>query len=51
MPFIILGIGVGCWMYSFVNHRWNDNPWISSAPLFWLGLIAIITGTFLTVNS
>lgn len=44
MAFIILGIGVGCWMYSFVNHRWNNHPWIGSALFFWIGLAAVLVG-------
>lgn len=49
MQYIILGIGVGCWMYAFVNHRWNNYPWTGSAPFFWLGLIAIIAGITLII--
>lgn len=41
MSYIILGIGVGCWMYAFVNHRWNKDPWISSKPFFWTGFLAV----------
>lgn len=48
MAYIILGIGVGCWMYSFVNMKWNNDPWVSSAPFFWIGLLAIgISGALL----
>lgn len=42
MPYIVLGIGVGCWMYAFVNKQWNDNSWISSTLFFWIGLLTII---------
>lgn len=51
MEFIMMGAGVGCCMYAFVNHRWNDTPWIGSAPFFWAGLTAIFIGMALIITS
>lgn len=49
MAYIVLGVGVGCWMYAFVNKQWNNDPWISSAPFFWIGLVAIILACVLFI--
>lgn len=50
MPYIILGVGVGCWMYAFVNYRWNENPWIGSKPFFWIGFVAVVIAIFLMLR-
>lgn len=47
MEFVLLGIGVGCWMYAFVNSRYNENPWTGSRPFVWLGLASVIAGSAL----
>lgn len=47
MDFLILGIGVGLWAYSFINYRYNDQPWISSSLIFGLGSAVIIAAIIL----
>lgn len=44
MATLILGIGIGCFMYAFVNSRYNDKKWINSNYIISVGAIAIIIG-------
>lgn len=47
MEYVLLGAGVGCWMYAFVNTRYNENPWIGSTPFVWIGLAMFMVGIVL----
>lgn len=44
MAYIILGIAVGCWMYAFVNTRYNDRQWTGSKLFWWAGGVAFLIG-------
>ncbi|HYW35779.1 MAG TPA: hypothetical protein VE868_10265 [Balneolaceae bacterium] len=50
MAYVVIGIGVGFLMYSYINLRFNEDPWASSKLFFWIGLILVLAGGTLLIK-
>lgn len=44
MAALILGIALGCFMFAFVNSRYNDKKWIDSKYILGIGGLTTIAG-------